>query len=83
MASKNQRKRELVMYPTYKRAYLRAFDKMLKRREERGLETAEAWRTPEMVMAWWLEDDPFQIDLFETAQILEEMGFNDWGELDE
>jgi hypothetical protein len=56
---------------------------MLKRREERGLETAEVWRTPEMVMAWWLEDDPFQIDLFETAQILEEMGFDDWGELDE
>lgn len=83
MASKNQRKRELVMYPTYKRAYLRAFDKMLKRREERGLETVEMWRTPEMVMAWWLEDGPFQIDLFETAQILEEMGFNDWGELDE
>lgn len=74
IASKNQRKRELVMYPTYKRAYLRAFAKMIKRREERGLETAEAWRTPEMVMAWWLEDDPFQMSLEETEAILDEMG---------
>lgn len=74
MASKNQRKRELVMYPTYKRAYLRAFDKMLKRREECGLETTEKWSTPEMVMAWWLEDDPFQISLEETEAILDEMG---------
>ena len=62
------------MYPTYKRAYLRAFDKMLKRREECGLETPEKWSTPEMVMAWWLEDDPFQISLEETEAILDEMG---------
>jgi phosphoadenosine phosphosulfate reductase len=74
IASKNQRKRELAIYPTYKRAYLRAFDKMLKRREERGLETPEKWSTPEMVMAWWLEDDPFQISLEETEAILDEMG---------
>jgi phosphoadenosine phosphosulfate reductase len=74
MAPKNQRKRELAIYPTYKRAYLRAFDKMLKRREERGLETLEKWSTPEMVMAWWLEDDPFQISLEETEAILDEMG---------
>lgn len=74
MASKNQRKRELAIYPTYKRAYLRAFDKMLKRREERGLETLDKWSTSEMVMAWWLEDDPFQISLEETEAILDEMG---------
>ena len=74
MASKNKRKRELEIYPTYKRAYLRAFDKMLKRREELGLETPETWSTPEMVMAWWLEDDPFQISLEETEAILDEMG---------
>lgn len=74
MAPKNQRKRELAIYPTYKRAYLRAFDKMLKRREECGLETSEKWSTPEMVMAWWLEDDPFQISLEETEAILDEMG---------
>lgn len=74
MASKKQRKIELAMYPTYKRAYLRAFEKMLQRRAERGLETPEMWKTPEMVMAWWLEDDPFQISLDETEAILDEMG---------
>jgi phosphoadenosine phosphosulfate reductase len=74
MASKKQRKMELAMYPTYKRAYLRAFGKMLQRRSERGLETPEIWKTPEMVMAWWLEDDPFQISLEETEAILDEMG---------
>lgn len=41
------------------------------------------WTDGVSVMKWWLMEDPLQIDLFETAQILEEMGFNDWGELDE
>jgi len=43
---------ELERYPTYKRAYLRAFGKMLKVLDDESRKTT--WRTPEDVMEWWL-----------------------------
>lgn len=45
-------KAELDRYPKFKQAYLRAFGRMLKAREDVGLETK--WGTPEEVMDWWL-----------------------------
>lgn len=44
--------RELGAYPIYKRAYIRAFDKMISVRKQRGLDTQ--WETGEEVMEWWL-----------------------------
>lgn len=42
---------ELERYPKYKKAYLRAFQKML------DVYTKESiWKTPEDVMEWWLSD---------------------------
>ncbi len=52
MAGK-QRRQELKRYPTYYRAYLRAFDKMLQARKESGLDGV--WQSAEDVMKWWLE----------------------------
>jgi phosphoadenosine phosphosulfate reductase len=43
---------ELNMYPKYKKAYLRAFKRMLDNRFKKGLKTQ--WKTPEDVMSWWL-----------------------------
>lgn len=43
---------ELNRYPTYKRAYTRAFDKMLESRKDKGLETV--WTNGNQVMEWWL-----------------------------
>ena len=45
-------KKELERYPKYKNAYLRAFEKMIKVRKERGLDVA--WKTGEDVMKWWI-----------------------------
>lgn len=42
---------ELDAYPKFKAAYLKAFDRMLKERDRRGLDTE--WKTPEEVMDWW------------------------------
>ncbi len=39
--------------PKFKRAYLKAFERMLAAREERGLKTI--WETAEDVMEWWLD----------------------------
>ena len=46
---------ELDRYPQIKRRYLRAFEKILITRRERGLETE--WNTPEDVMRWWLKEE--------------------------
>lgn len=54
MASKRFRQVEFAKWPTYQRAYTRAFDEMLKQRRERGLDTE--WETGTDVFHWWMED---------------------------
>lgn len=39
-------------FPKYKDNYLRAFQKMLDRRKQKGLKTT--WNTPEEVFEWWI-----------------------------
>lgn len=63
-------KRDLIRYPKYRDNYLRAFDRMLRAREEAGLETDERWRNAESVMMWWVGDDPNQMSLFGTPDYL-------------
>ena len=48
---------DLEKYPAYKKLYLKAFDRMIKVRKERGLGVKGCWETPEKVMNWWLELD--------------------------
>lgn len=45
-------KSELETYPRYKALYLKAFEEMLKTRQEKGLKTE--WQTADDVMEWWL-----------------------------
>ena len=52
--SSNQKK-ELEMYPNYKRAYIRAFDRMLEERKKKGKESK--WKTGEEVYKWWTNED--------------------------
>lgn len=52
LATKCNRMREFEEYPTYKRAYIRAFDKMLDVRKAKGLQTD--WKTGEEVFEWWV-----------------------------
>lgn len=54
MAGKRFRQVEFTKWPTYQRAYTRAFDEMLKQRRERGLATE--WETGTDVFHWWMED---------------------------
>lgn len=46
---------DLEKYPAYKKLYLKAFEKMIQVRKERGLGVEGKWETPENVMNWWLE----------------------------
>lgn len=56
-------KKDLAQYPKYRDAYIRAFDKMLKAREENGLKSNKYWTSGENVMKWWVGDDPNQITM--------------------
>ena len=59
-------KRQFALYPKYKANYIRAFDRMLKRREELGKsKKPTAWNSGEEVFAWWIGDDPRQISLLD------------------
>lgn len=69
MAARHGREREFLRWPKYKAMYLRSFDKMLTKRQERGL-IDNTWRmgtTAQDVYRWWMEYDtlPGQIDLLE------------------
>jgi phosphoadenosine phosphosulfate reductase len=48
------RSTEFARYPAFKRAYTRAFDKMLIERSKRGKDVS--WQNGEEVMHWWIQD---------------------------
>ena len=53
MAGK-KRIKEFARWPTYKTAYIRAFQKMVDVRKKRGMNCQ--WNTGEQVFRWWMED---------------------------
>jgi len=59
----NSMKKEFARWPKYRENYVKAFDRMLKSREVKGLENAKDLSDGEAVMRWWLGDNPNQITL--------------------
>ena len=72
MAGKKEKKLEFEKYPTYKRAYIRAFKKMNDRRIECGKNPITGENDPMRVFKWWMEEDFNQLTLEETKEFLEE-----------
>ena len=66
MAGKSGRERGFLRWPRYKRLYLAAFDRMLRARNKKSLQTY-GWKDAMDVYNWWMEYDilPGQIDLLE------------------
>ena len=66
MAGK-RRWKEFADFPTYQRAYIRAFDKMLNKINAVGKKTK--WKSGYDVFLWWMEDENTegQMDLFEDG----------------
>lgn len=52
MASYSTKQKEMVQWPTYKQAYIKAFDRMLEVRKQKGLKSD--WKTGEEVFCWWI-----------------------------
>lgn len=53
MASKKTREKEFEIFPKYKEAYIRSFEKMILERKKRGLEVT--WKNGKEVFEWWIE----------------------------
>lgn len=80
MSGKRNMIKEFARYPTYERAYIRAFDAMLAERRRRRMPTEPAerrrrwmptdWQTGVDVMHWWLDDGvlPGQMEIEEIGE---------------
>ncbi len=55
MATYNQVLKEFNDYPTYKQAYINAFQKMVDKREQDGKEQRGTWTCGQAVFDWWIE----------------------------
>ena len=55
LAGSKSMKRDFERWPRYKQNYLKAFRRMIEKREKNGLKT-DAWKTAEEVMEWWIND---------------------------
>lgn len=60
----NRRYKEFNDYPKYKLNYIRAFDRMLEHRKERGLGSKVKWKSGKDVFKWWMGEDVNQISFF-------------------
>ena len=67
MAGKN-RWTEFRLFPTYERAYIRAFGKMLEAIHASGVKTK--WKTAGDVFSWWMEEETIkgQMSLFDITE---------------
>lgn len=68
MASKQNREKDLIRYPIYRDNYLRAFDRMLRKKVQDGLPLL--YKDAYDLMVWWLMDDPNQMSLFGEPEYL-------------
>lgn len=55
LAPYHQRVKEFNDYPQYKTMYIKAFEKMLEKRKEKG-KPHDMWKTGEDVFEWWIEE---------------------------
>lgn len=54
MAGRKKREKEFADFPTYKNAYIKAFERMLEVRKARDIK--KKWKSAEEVFHWWIED---------------------------
>lgn len=59
MAGRRIREKEFFDYPTYKKAYIHAFEKMLEARKAAGLQCNAKWASGRSVFEWWIENPDY------------------------
>lgn len=76
MASK-KRYTEFQYFPTYRQAYISAFERMLKERQRRNLEIR--WKSGIDVFDWWMEDKNIDGQYSMNFDGIDLVGFNEKG----
>lgn len=66
-------KRDFERWPMYKRSYIRAFDKMIARRKQKGLGCDNQFASGQTCFDWWIEDKKKE-SAWEDQVELEELG---------
>lgn len=66
----NHRKIEVELYPKYKKAFIRAFEKLFQNRKSQGKKSVDRWKSGEEMFNWWINENrtkanPDQLVLFE------------------
>ena len=57
LAAYRQKQKEFYFFPTYKQAYINAFQKMLDKRKSEGkIDDNEKWKDGQAVFDWWVEE---------------------------
>lgn len=57
LAKKSEKQRDMIMFPSYKERYIKAFEEMLESRKQKGKDdNTGAWKDAESVFRWWIED---------------------------
>lgn len=74
-AAGKKRWHEFRVFPTYKRAYLRSFERMIEERKRAGLEVKEELSTPEKVFLRWMDEKDVDIQQISFRDIY---GDEDW-----
>lgn len=66
MAGQAGREKEFARWPTYKRAYIYAFEKLAKYRNENGMNQGRThWNTGQNIFDWWMEYTPQPPDVMD------------------
>lgn len=60
MASYTEKQKDFARYPAYRRNYIKAFERLIRHREEQGMDAV--WKNGEDVMDWWIEKGKYEID---------------------
>lgn len=69
----SRRKQELEKYPTYKRSYIRAFEKLIEKRKKDGKNCDGIYTSAEFMYKWWVGDDPYQLTLDEAEEMMDQL----------
>ena len=65
-----KRNEDFDEYPTYKKAYIHAFDRMIVKRNEKGLKTK--WKSGQECFDWWLQAKRYDDGAYEDQIEIEE-----------
>ena len=75
LANKREKQRDILTFPAYKERYIKAFEKMLEVRKERGKDDSKGgvWKDAKSVFKWWIEDKTIEGQMkFDFSEGVEE-----------